>query len=132
MGDSKTSPPGRPGGDLMSIKLQHFIELFRVESGTDSEGFPTERDEMLASIRAYREDRYGSEAWKNRSLFSKATTLFRIRVIPGIKLDTRCVVVTEDGRYNILSVEDIRHKGLYWEILAEKVDTEGVVQDGTV
>ena len=46
----------------MSIKLQHFIELFRVESGTDSEGFPTERDEMLASIRAYREDRYGLPA----------------------------------------------------------------------
>lgn len=116
----------------MSVKLQHFIELFRVESGTDSEGFPIWQDELLASVRAYREDRYGSEAWKNRSLFSKATTLFRIRAIPGVKLDTRCVVVTEDGRYNILSVEDIRHKGLYWEILAEKVDTEGVVQNGTV
>jgi len=39
-------------------------------------------------------------------------------------------VVTEDGRHNILSVEDIRRKGLYWEILAERVDTEGVVKDG--
>ena len=86
---------GLGGGELSRAEL---------ESGTDSEGFPTERDELLASVRAYREDRYGSEAWKNRSLFSKATTLFRIRVIAGIKLDTRCVVVTEDGRYNILSV----------------------------
>lgn len=114
----------------MSIKLTHFIELFRVEQGTDEDGFPVERDELLVSVRAYREDRYGSEMWKNRSLFSKATVLFRIRSIPSIALDTRCVVVTEDGRYNILSVEDIRHKGLYWEILAEKVDTEGVVKDG--
>ena len=81
----------------MSIKLTHFIELFRVEQGTDEDGFPVERDELLVSVRAYREDRYGSEMWKNRSLFSKATVLFRIRSIPGITLDTRCVVVTEDG-----------------------------------
>ena len=114
----------------MSIKLQHFIELFRVEQETDPDGFPVERDVFLASVRAYREDRYGSETWKNRSLFSTATTLFRIRRIPGITLDTRCVVVTEDGRHNILSVEDIRRKGIYWEILAERVDTEGVVKDG--
>lgn len=114
----------------MSIKLQHSIELIRVENGTDEEGFPTERDVLLANVRAYREDRYGSEIWKNRSLFSKATTLFRIRAIPGVMLNTRSVVVTEDGRYNILSVEDIRHKGLYWEILAEKIDTEGVVGHG--
>lgn len=114
----------------MSIKLKDFIELIRVRQGTDEDGFPIEKDEVLASVRAYREDRYGSETWKNRSLFSKATTLFRIRAIPGIALDTRCVVVTEDGRYNILSIEDIRHKGLYWEILAEKVETEGVVQYG--
>lgn len=116
----------------MSIKLRHFIEIFRVEQGTDEDGFPVERDELLASVRAYREDRYGSETWKNRSLFSTATTLFRIRKVPGITLDTRCVIVTKDGRHNILSVEDIRHKGLYWEILAEKTDTEGVVEDGKV
>lgn len=114
----------------MSIKLQHFIELFRVEGQTDAEGFLIEHDTLLASVRAYREDRYGSETWKNRSLFSKATVLFRIRKIPRITLDNRCVVVTDDGRYNILSVEDIRHKGMYWEILAEKVVTEGVVKGG--
>lgn len=114
----------------MSIKLKHFVELFRVENGTDAEGFPLKQDTLLASVRAYREDRYGSETWKNRSLFSKATVLFRIRKIPEIMLDNRCVVVTDDGRYNILSVEDIRHKGMYWEILAEKVDTEGVVKGG--
>ena len=28
----------------MSIKLTHFIELFRVEQGTDEDGFPVERD----------------------------------------------------------------------------------------
>lgn len=114
----------------MSIKLTHFIELMRVEMTTDAEGFPLERDVSLAHVRCYREDRYGSETWKNRSLFSKATTLFRLRKIPGISLDTRCVVIAEDGRFNILSVEDIRSKGLYWEILAEKVDTKGVVKDG--
>ena len=53
----------------MSIKLNHFIELFRVEQETDPDGFPVERDVLLASVRAYREDRYGSETWKNRSLF---------------------------------------------------------------
>ena len=114
----------------MSIKLSHFIELMREEQTSDKEGFPIKRDVPLAHVRCYREDRYGSEVWKNRSLFSKATTLFRLRAIPGVKLDMRCVVIAEDGRFNILSVEDIRHKGLYWEILAERVDTKGVVENG--
>ncbi len=114
----------------MSIKLQHFIELMRTQTITDDEGFEKTVDIPLAHVRAYREDRYGSEAWKNRSQFSTATVLFRIRAIPGITLDTRCVVITEDGRYNILSVEDIRHKGMYWEILAEKTVTKGVVSRG--
>lgn len=114
----------------MSLKFNCPIELMRTTSGTDEAGFASETDEALASVHAYREDRHGSEAWKNRSLFITATTLFRIRAIPGLTLDTRCVVVTADGRFNILSVENIKRRGLYWEILAEKVDTEGVVTGG--
>ena len=74
----------------MSIKLTHFIELFRVEQGTDEDGFPVERDELLVSVRAYREDRYGSEMWKNRSLFPKRRCSFASapspasHLIPGV------------------------------------------------
>jgi len=114
----------------MSIKLNHFIELFRVEQETDPDGFPVERDVFLASVRAYREDRYGSETWKNRSLFRQQRRFLESGEFPASHSIPRCVVVTEDGRHNILSVEDIRRKGLYWEILAERVDTEGVVKDG--
>jgi len=114
----------------MNIRLTHFIELFRMETTIDDEGFEVTEDIALAHVRAYREDRYGSETWKNRSLFSTATVLFRIRAIPDITLDTRCVIITDDGRYNILSVEDIRHKGMYWEILAEKTEQKGVVSGG--
>lgn len=114
----------------MSLKFNCAIELMRTVSEKDAAGFARETDQALASIRAYREDRYGSEVWKNRSLFTTATTLFRIRAIPDLSLDTRCVVITEDGRFNILSVEDIKRRGIYWEILAEKVGTEGVVTGG--
>lgn len=114
----------------MSIKLIEPIALLRIALATDEAGFRTETEVPIAHVSAYREDQYGSEVWKNRSLFSKATTLFRIRPIPKVALDNRCVVLCSDGRFNILSVEDIRHRGLYWELLAEKVGTEGVVEDG--
>ena len=87
----------------------------------DSEGFTTTEDEVLASIRVYREGRHGSESWANRASFTDSTDLFRFRSIPGLKVTTEMVIVCEDGRFEITSVEDVKGRGMYTEVLAKKV-----------
>jgi hypothetical protein len=88
----------------------------------DAEGFVTHGDNILASQRAYKEDRHGSEKWANLAVFSTATALFRFRKLPGLEIVPSLYIVCKDGRYKILSVEDVHGKGIYWEVLAEKVD----------
>lgn len=80
---------------------------------------------VVASVRAYREGRHGSEKWANRSTFTDSTDLFRFRVIPDIKVTTAMVLICEDGRYEITSVEDVKGRGMYVEVLAKEVVSSG-------
>ena len=87
----------------------------------DAEGFATQTDEVVASIRAYREDRHGSERWANMSTFSDASALFKFRKTPGLTVTTEHALVCADGRFRIISVEDVRQRGRYYEALADKI-----------
>ena len=80
-------------------------------------------DEILASVRVYREGRHGSQRWANLATFSEATDLFRFRVIPGLVVSTDHIIVCDGGRYNITSVEDVKGRGMYIEVLAKKVES---------
>lgn len=100
--------------------MNTFIDIVSVLPEKDAEGFATKGDTVLASVRAYKEEQNGSEAWKNRAAFSKATALFRFRKIPNIEITTALVIVCEDGRYNIISAENIKGRGIYIEVLAIK------------
>ena len=53
--------------------------------------------------------------------FSEATDLFRFRCIPGLTVTTDHILVCEDGRFEITSVEDVKGRGMYTEVLAKKV-----------
>lgn len=108
-------------------KMNEFIELLRTVTRTDAEGFGVTEEEVLASVRAYREPRNASQRWVNRAAFSDATDLFRFRVIPGVVVTTSMVIVCAGGRYDIVSVEDVRGRGMYIEVLAKKV----TASDGT-
>lgn len=79
-----------------------FIEIISTNPIKDSEGFVKTGDNILASLRAYKEDRHGSEAWKNRATFSEATALFRFRKITNLNITTSLFIVCSDDRYNIL------------------------------
>jgi len=102
-------------------KMNVRIEIFKEESSKDAEGFVTKDEQLLASMRAYKESRHGNEAWKNRASFSEASSLFRLRKSRGFELTTDLVVGCKGERYNILSVEDIKERGIYVEVLAEKI-----------
>lgn len=106
-------------------KMNTLIDVIKTTSVRDAEGFASTGDTILASIRAYKEERHSSERWANRAQFSNATALFRFRMIPGISITTELFIVCGDGRYNITSVEDVSGRGMYVEVLAEKVNAGG-------
>ena len=58
-------------------KMNTFIDIVETRKVKDSEGFTSTEDVILASVRAYREGRHGSERWANLAAFSEATDLFR-------------------------------------------------------
>ena len=94
-------------------KMNTFIDLVEKQKVLDDEGFSTITDVVVAFVRAYREGRHGSEKWANRSTFTDSTDLFRFRVIPDIKVTTAMVLICEDGRYEITSVEDVKGRGMW-------------------
>ena len=88
----------------------------------DAEGFATKTDTILASLHAYREGRHGSLKWVNRAAFSDATDLFRFRTIPGLSVTTEHVIQCDGDRYEITSVEDVKGRGMYLEVLAKRIE----------
>ena len=102
-------------------KMNTFIDIICVTKKKDSEGFTVDSEEVIASVRAYREGRHGSQRWANLAAFSEATDLFRFRSIPGVGITTDHILVCDDGRFDITSVEDVKSRGMYTEVLAKKV-----------
>jgi hypothetical protein len=94
------------------------ITIIRTEQGTDAAGFAAPRDVVLASVRAYKEERHGSVRWANRAAFSEATALFRFRVIPNIDIIPLYIIVCGLKRYEVLSAEVIR--GMYIDCLVKE------------
>ena len=103
-------------------KMNSFIDIISTEPVKDSEGFVTTGDHIVASVRAYKEDRHGNERWANMAAFSEATALFHFRKIPGIEITTSLFIICGDERYRIVSVEDVRGRRMYIEVLAEKLE----------
>jgi len=104
-------------------KMNLSIEIVSAVPVRDAEGYMTRGDRVLAHVRAYREERHGSERWANRATFSQANALFRFRRIPGLEISPDLEILCLDGRYRILGVERIG--GLYIEVLAGKVVPSG-------
>ena len=106
------------GLSLMNKKAQ----IVSIARETDSEGFSFENVEALADIRVFVEGRHGSERWANLAAFSEATELFRFRRVPNLVITTKQYLLFEGNRYNILSVENVKGRGMYTEILAKRVE----------
>ena len=106
-------------------RMNTLISIAQEVVTKDPEGFATKTDNILVSIHAYREGRHGSQKWVNRAAFSEATDLFRFRVIPGLTVTTAHVILCGDARFSITSVEDVKGRGMYLEVLAKKVTQDG-------
>jgi Phage head-tail joining protein. len=96
------------------------IDIIDTVPTKDAEGFAVSSDTILASVRAYKEDRHGTKMWANRAAFSSATTLFRFRAIPGVPVTDKQVILCAGVRYRILCAEDVRSRGMYIECLCDR------------
>lgn len=106
-------------------KMTAFIDIVKNELTTDDEGFSVEGNVVIASVRAYREGKHGSEKWANLSVISTATDLFRFRVIPGIEVTTDMKILCDGKEFEITSVEDVKGRGMYIEALVREVESSG-------
>jgi len=97
----------------------HIIE--KITDNKDSEGFANPSEKIVASTRAYKEERHGNKRWANMAAFSSATVLFRFRKFPRYVVTAKNFILELEGGdiYNIVSVEDVRGRGMYIEVLAE-------------
>ena len=105
--------------------MNTFISIVEKQFTQDDEGFKTETDVTVAEVRAYREGRHGSEKWANMASFSTATDLFRFRVIPGVSVTTDMAILCDGDRFDITSVEDVKGRGMYLEVMAKVVKPGG-------
>ncbi|MBR3298941.1 MAG: head-tail adaptor protein [Clostridia bacterium] len=106
----------------MSIgKMNRFAELVEKRNVRDSEGFTSKENVVLASFRVYHEGRHGSVRWANLAAFSEATDLFRFRTNPDVHVVTGQIIICDGERFEILSVENVRGRSMYVEVLARQV-----------
>lgn len=106
-------------------KMNTTIDIISTEPVKDAEGFVTTGDHILASVKAYKETRNTSARWErmiSNAAFSSVTAMFRFRKSPGLTVGTTLFISDADGRYNIVSAEDVRGRGMYVEVLAEKLE----------
>ena len=106
-------------------KMNSFVEIVQKSIDTDNEGFKTENLKTVAKFRAYREGRHGSEKWANRATFSTATDLFRFRCIPHIEITTDMLILCDNRKFEITSVENVKGRNMYLEVLAKEVKPSG-------
>lgn len=126
MGYREYAPAFGQAVESMSFgKMNTQIQITQKQVTLDGEGFQTESDVVIAYVGAYREGRHGSEKWANRAAFSEATDLFRFRTIPGVKITTDMRLLCGDSVFEITSVEDVKGRGMYIEVLAKEVQPSG-------
>ncbi|MCL1796692.1 MAG: head-tail adaptor protein [Clostridia bacterium] len=106
-------------------KMSTPIDIISTEPVKDAEGFVTKGDNILASVRAYKEVRNTTARWERiigNAAFASVTAMFRFRKIPGLTVSVVHFITDGEGRYNIVSAEDVRGRGMYVEVLAEKLE----------
>ncbi len=119
---SSKTRPGLEGVNMSFGKMSSFIDIISAEPVKDADGFINHGDTVLASVRTYFEQKNSTEKWRNMAQSDEVNALFRLRTIPGIELNTRHVIVCEGKRYNIYSVENVKVRGIYLEVLAVSTD----------
>jgi len=106
----------------MSLGLMNKpIQICSLTTVKDTAGFNQKTQQILYQVRAYIEGRHGSEKWANLAAFGEVTEIFRLRKIPNFELTTQHYIICDNVRYDILSVENVKGRKMYIEVMAKKV-----------
>ncbi len=103
-------------------KMNTKIDIISSEPQKDAEGFVNHGETVLAKVRAYFEQKNSTEKWRNMAQSSEANALFRFRYIPNLEVTKQHIILCNGMRYNIFSVENIKNRNMYVEVLAVSVD----------
>ena len=101
-------------------KMNTPIDIIDTIPMKDDEGFSSKGEEIIASVRAYRDERHGSRKWANMAAYTKANATFQFRRIPDVVIEPGMLIRCDTCEYRILSVEVIM--GFYLEVAAEKIE----------
>ncbi len=110
-------------------KMNTLINIISTAPTKDADGFVNNGDTIVTSVRAYFEQKNSTEKWRNMAQSSEVNALFRLRCIPNLDLTNRHIILCEGKRYNIYSVENIKNRKMYLEVLAQG-NSEVVSKDG--
>ena len=103
-------------------QMRSLVDIIQPLHTSDEAGFDIRVEDVLATVRAEVEHRHATSAWVNRAAYTKATAIFRIRTIPGLKVDESMEITGKTGRWIIDSVEQA---GRYTIIEAHQHMPEG-------
>ena len=101
-------------------RLDTPITFTLLSKEKDEEGFSNMVFHPIACVREYKEDKNTTEKWANKALLEDVTTIFQIRYLPNTKITTDMQIECFDGTYDIKSVENIKGRNMYLQILAKK------------
>ncbi len=101
-------------------KMNTMIDIIDTTLVKDEEGFASKSEQVIASVRAYKDERHGSRKWANMAAYTKANATFQMRNLPNLVIEPGMLIRCDTGTYKILSVEIIRR--FYVEIAAEKIE----------
>ena len=102
--------------------MNSFIDIISTEPIKDADGFITNGETVIASVRGYFEQKNSSEKWKSMAENSEVNALFRIRAIPNLNITNKHYLICGGIKYDIYSVENVRNRGMYLEILGVSID----------
>ena len=84
--------------------LRHRIEIQRLETTYDKEGFPLKDYVTFKKVWADVNDLYGKEYWNSKQNISENITVFHTRYYKEI--DTNCSILFKGRRYEIIEPPD--------------------------
>ena len=106
-------------------KMNTPIIIYSLHYTTDDDGFRQVHEEPIASVRAYFEPKNTTEKWTNKAVLKEASALFRFRYLPNCRIDTSMIIDCLGEKYNIVSVENVRQKNLYYEVVGKADEKSG-------
>ena len=107
-------------------RMNTLISITKEVVTKDAEGFATKgRSGVGISVRISGK---GRTVPRNGSIvppFQRRRICSRFRIIPTLNVTTAHVILCGDDRFEITSVEGVKGKGMYIEVLAKKVTPDG-------